>query len=274
MNARARRRAWRAAQGALLGTGAPAGWLLIQVVTGTAVRTALEESPWLYAYMLLATSTAFGIFGFVLGVREEQLSRANVRLESESITDTVTAIPNRRYFDHRLGESIAMARRTGATVALALLDIDKFKSINDLYGHSAGDTALQAVAAALSHSLRSGETVARVGGDEFGVILAGQHPEEAGIACERLRLAGCITVILGWAGEVSVALSGGVAAAATLAGIGPDVLYRTADEALYEAKAAGRNRTVARLISADSIESELGVVAVTGVPEVKRPEGI
>ena len=264
-----RSRARRALQGAVLGAGAPLGWLFIQGVTGVATGTSLSAAPALYFYMLCATSTVFALFGYVLGMHEEQLARANTRLESESVTDPVTGVPNRRYFDQRLNEQVALARRTGRPVAVALFDIDYFKTINDIHGHVAGDAALHSVASALEAALREGETLARVGGDEFGVILADEDLRDATLACERLRLAGSAArVTRAGAADVSLTLSGGVAASEPESPVDATFLYDTADAALYDAKSAGRNVVASRMARVTGLVEARLVALVAGVPEM------
>ena len=154
-------------------------------------------------------------------------------------TDPLTGIANRGTFQRVLGQELSRVRRNGGSVALALLDLDRFKVLNDTYGHVAGDDVLRGVAKVLDTTSRSEDTPARYGGEEFAVVLPETSPEEAMIAAERLRQAVSAAGI-----EPSVTVSIGVACFPQDAADG-DELIRRADEALYASKRAGRDRVTA-----------------------------
>lgn len=147
-------------------------------------------------------------------------------------TDQLTALPNRRVWDRELDRSVALARQCGLPLAVAILDMDHFKGVNDTRGHAAGDRILAEVAAAWRGRLRPEDLLARYGGEEFALLLPGLDGPAALGAAERLRVA-CPD---GQTCSVGLAM---LAPADT----GADVLAR-ADAALYDAKRSGRDRTV------------------------------
>ncbi len=152
-------------------------------------------------------------------------------------TDGLTKIANRRTFESTLEREIARATRSAEHVSLVMVDIDHFKSLNDTHGHQAGDEVLRNVAAALAIECRDFDTPARYGGEEFAVVLPGCAPEEAFGIAERLRAA-----VAAAPSVVPITASAGVATFPGQAG-DADTLVRAADDALYESKRAGRNRT-------------------------------
>ena len=172
------------------------------------------------------------------------LKASEERLRLLSITDSLTGIFNRRHFIEESEREIARARRYALSSGLLLLDIDHFKRINDTYGHTIGDDALKAFAAACQKALRTNDILGRLGGEEFAVFLPQTDADGAALVAERIRGAvEEIAVPLDGGGAVRFTVSVGVAAAAN--GEQPvDTLLSRADEALYQAKAAGRNRVV------------------------------
>lgn len=170
-----------------------------------------------------------------------ELATARDEAERRARTDPLTGLNNRLHFSERLDQEVARVRRNGHPFGLVLLDLDRFKQLNDRHGHLAGDQALVAVAARLGQHLRAYDVVARWGGEEFAVLVA-QLPDENALAtvCESLRQAVGTTPISTVAGQVTVTSSVGAVLA-----VGPDVtadgLLASADEALYRAKGRGRN---------------------------------
>jgi two-component system cell cycle response regulator len=154
-------------------------------------------------------------------------------------TDGLTKIANRRTFEATLEREVARATRSAEHVSLVMIDIDHFKPLNDTHGHQAGDEVLRNVAAALAIECRDFDTPARYGGEEFAVVLPGCGPDEAMGIAERLRQA-----VSGAPSIVPITASAGVASFPGHAG-DADTLVRAADDALYESKRAGRNRTTA-----------------------------
>lgn len=180
--------------------------------------------------------------------RNEELSRANALLERLSSEDALTGLANRRAFDLRLAEEWARARRDGQPLALMMIDVDFFKRYNDRYGHPAGDACLQQVSDVFKAQLRrAGEFVARMGGEEFAVLLPGVGTAAAVQLAERMRRAVAAAAIehAGSDAAAHVTVSIGTAALHPDGGLQPPALLREADAALYLAKQRGRNQVVA-----------------------------
>ena len=171
-----------------------------------------------------------------------QLKASEARLEFLAHHDPLTALPNRLRLFFRLEHALETAKREGKQLALLMLDLDRFKNVNDSFGHLAGDQLLQLVAKRLTTRLRDIDTVARLGGDEFTVLLEDiSHPEDAA------RIAQEIITDLGepWHlpnyGEVLIGASIGISLYPQY-GDTPELLLQQADTALYKAKESGRNR--------------------------------
>ena len=169
----------------------------------------------------------------------DALLEANRRLARQALTDELTGLANRRHGARQLEREIALSVRHGHVLALARVDVDRFKAINDTYGHDAGDQVLAEVARRLAASLRGGDDLARWGGDEFVVLLPDTDKAGALRAAERLRAAVADAPVHVGGGELAVTVSVGWA---HWAGDTPDDLLARADRALYRAKDAGRDR--------------------------------
>jgi diguanylate cyclase (GGDEF)-like protein len=188
------------------------------------------------------------------------LVEAEMAQRDAAVLDPLTGLLNRKALDLRILELEQQARLTGASVALVACDLDHFKRVNDTHGHDRGDAVLRSFAYQMRKALRSFELIYRLGGEEFLFVLPGARLEEAEAIAERLRK----SVEEGEPGGLEVTASFGVSAAA-----GEDFVYselfKAADEALYEAKDAGRNRVVAageRAMAADpGVERELAPVS-------------
>jgi diguanylate cyclase (GGDEF)-like protein len=197
--------------------------------------------------MFAGTMLSFSVFGLLLGRQEDRLLSSNRELEHLAITDPLTGLHNPRYFHARLDEELSEHARTGLPLSLVILDLDHFKRVNDQHGHLVGDDVLAHSARAIASVTRAGETAARVGGEEFAILLPDTAAEAALEAAERARhaIAATGTPLRSRPGEViRVAASAGVACTDDIADVNSPELYRAADEALYRAKAEGRNRTV------------------------------
>ncbi len=184
-------------------------------------------------------------FGFLLA----NLERSSRRLEQMATHDALTGCANRTLFDAMLRTTLEQSRRDGTPASLLMLDLDHFKDVNDRHGHLTGDAVLRACAQALKARLRASDVLARLGGEEFAVVLARSTRADALRVAEDLRQAvagldlGAIAATSdGSPWHITVSLG-----AATLPGgtaVAPDEFYGQADRALYDAKRQGRNRTV------------------------------
>jgi diguanylate cyclase (GGDEF)-like protein/putative nucleotidyltransferase with HDIG domain len=190
----------------------------------------------------------------VSGVIMDRLrSRAEhlvTQLSSTARIDILTGLPNRREFETKLRQEVARSKRVGIEFGLVRLDIDRFQPLNDSAGHHAGDLLLEQVAELMRREIRDSDTLARVGGDEFGVIVPEAAQVDTYLLAERLRKA----VRDGLAGEShALTLSAGVAIHGTH-GHRPQELTSAAEQALLAAKRLGRDRTV---IFSDEVASSL-----------------
>jgi diguanylate cyclase (GGDEF)-like protein len=166
---------------------------------------------------------------------QEQLRRA-------ATTDELTGLVNRRAFLEALDTELARSARSGAPLALALIDLDHFKSVNDRFGHHGGDAVLRRFAEVARGTMRAADVIGRIGGEEFAVLMPDTNHVEAGVAGERLRNAiARQRIVLDSGALVPVTASIGVAHRRPEED--RDRLMLRADEALYEAKDGGRNRT-------------------------------
>jgi len=182
----------------------------------------------------------------IVGVCLENVCNAE-RLKSIGLTDPLTGVHNRRYFDERLREEVVRSLRKGSPLACLLLDVDYFKRVNDAYGHQVGDWVLREVAGRVKGQLRLSDSLARYGGEEFAALLAQTDGRSALAIAERIRAGvGGRPFELAEHGPLLITLSVGVA---TLRGAGDAdacarALVAAADQALYRAKEAGRNRVL------------------------------
>jgi diguanylate cyclase (GGDEF)-like protein/PAS domain S-box-containing protein len=187
--------------------------------------------------------------------------RLQLRLKHLSETDPLTGAANRRAFSAQLAQAFDHAQHAGHAVGVAILDIDHFKRLNDHYGHAAGDAALKAFVDRVARTLRKGDVLGRLGGEEFGIVLYGAEEETLMALLERVRsdVAALsvshegeplrFTVSIGasfWQpGDTVLAVAPGAADhSATI-----EAVMHAADEALYEAKGSGRNRVVQRALN-------------------------
>lgn len=172
-----------------------------------------------------------------------------VRMLSERAhLDGLTALWNRRHFDERVHQFVGTTERSDRPLSLALLDLDHFKSINDNYGHPAGDSALQGAAEILTASARSSDVCCRYGGEEFAIIMPETTPEQARKLCERIREA---IAEHDWPAhpDRKITVSIGIAGSEGATGLPADQWLAHTDAALYKAKEGGRNRVVATTLS-------------------------
>lgn len=165
--------------------------------------------------------------------------RAQAEIERLACYDALTDLPNRKLLHDRLGNALARARRSGETLAVLALDLDRFKAVNDLFGHAEGDRVLKAVAAILSRSVRSADTVARLGGDEFVILQVGADQPEGAQSLARRIFDAFRAEMNTTTDPTAVGVSIGVALAPDDAD-DAEGLLNSADIALYRSKYSGR----------------------------------
>jgi diguanylate cyclase (GGDEF)-like protein/PAS domain S-box-containing protein len=160
-----------------------------------------------------------------------------------ALHDALTGLPNRLQFSDRIEQAMARARRASSALAVLFIDLDGFKQVNDTYGHAGGDAVLKVVAARLKHDLRDTDTVARLSGDEFTVILEGLgHPETSSYVGQ---IADMLLTSLSQPIEVDghhVSVSASIGVSLSPGVMDPEELLDRADQAMYRAKAQGKNQ--------------------------------
>jgi diguanylate cyclase (GGDEF)-like protein len=270
----------------LLLAGPPAWTLLLAAVTATAFAVCLVVTPdavgtsdLLAAAFYLGTASIIAVLAhmqrdrlttreFVARGRleqEQELSRdLMLQLRRQSHEDALTGVANRRRWDERLHEECERAHSGGGDLSVVLLDVDRFKEINDSYGHAGGDETLRQVAAVLTHRVSADGLVARLGGDELAVLLPGKGSREAMALAERVRKDVRRCVALGSPLVVTVSLGVATARGAEAA---PSALMQQADRALYGAKGTRDAVGVAGASSA----AETGTLPV---PRAELPDGL
>lgn len=206
--------------------GQPAGVLSVETVRGKQLTQQDFD---------LVESLAAG-----LGIALSNATRYE-RTREQAIRDGLTGLYNHAYFQERLREEHARARRYQRPLSLIIADIDDFKKINDRYGHTEGDRFLRLFAIVIKEQMREVDLPARYGGEEFAVIVPEASRKEAAMVAERLRAALAARALEVNGNHISVTASFGVAASPDDAH-DPVELIRTADEALYAAKHAGKNQ--------------------------------
>jgi diguanylate cyclase (GGDEF)-like protein len=210
---------------------------LAQIGIGVLAAAVVTVEPWLLALLLLPGAAVYGALGHHTRLR----LRAEARVVHQAFHDPLTDLPNRALLSERLTAALARVNGGPGAVSLLLLDLDRFKLINDTLGHQAGDALLVTVAERLRGSVRPADTVARLGGDEFTILLEGvAGPAEAEEVADRITEALALPIDLSGRAVV-VTTSIGIAYREAGHASGADLL-RDADVALYQAKAAGRAR--------------------------------
>jgi diguanylate cyclase (GGDEF)-like protein len=207
---------------------------------GRAAATLFSGDPVQFGYV--AVSIALGIgatFGFMLMIAEKLRSE----LARLATLDPLTGVYNRRTFNDLAAREIARASRTGSPLALVMIDLDHFKSVNDRYGHAAGDDVLRAFVGIAKRCLRRQDLIGRYGGEEFCILLPDTEPQAAVQVAQRLRAEAEHSEVPVRDAATRFTASLGVAHSAR-SGLDLDALLRAADVALYRAKSLGRNQVV------------------------------
>lgn len=229
-------------------------WVLEATPTNAYFEQRRTVTPWL---VFAAGSLFFGIVSWLgsttlkrsklflaeIDSKNQQLNTANAKLERLTKTDCLTGIANRRFFDETYDQEFRRAQREDLPLALLIVDIDYFKEFNDNYGHQAGDRCLKLVANELERVLkRPADMIARIGGEEFGILLPNTTDGE--VVAKQCRAAvERLNIEHRGAGELAfVTISVGVASAESVRDQTKDTLFNMADTALYQAKKGGRNR--------------------------------
>jgi diguanylate cyclase (GGDEF)-like protein len=207
---------------------------LVPAGPAAAERVDLVVSFFAIAQMVNGVAATLALVWIDVRLMQAELARV-------AHSDALTGLPNRRVARERFGEEVARATRAGRRFAMALFDVDYFKQVNDRYGHAAGDEVLKAVADALAAAKRGEDVLARIGGEEFLMLLAQESRAGARDAAERLRRAAGEASVAAGAEPVRVTLSGGVALFPD-DGEDWDHLFAAADRRLYAAKREGRDR--------------------------------
>ncbi|MEP3590480.1 MAG: diguanylate cyclase [Marinobacter sp.] len=171
------------------------------------------------------------------------LERANEQLAKLSMTDRLTGLLNRGTWENLVDAEFERYGRYGQTTTLVMFDIDHFKSVNDTYGHLAGDDVIRHTAQVTRDSIRQSDSAGRYGGEEFGLILPETDAENARILCERIRETIAQSTVNTTAGDIQYTISMGIA---QLGGEPENYMQwmQEADKALYRAKEGGRNKVV------------------------------
>ncbi len=221
--------------GLALAPGAPLGLWVLYAIAG--VDMSDEPAKLALLYSGIATGLVFTSFGYWTG-------RLMDRLRQAAVHDGLTGLFNRRFLRESLPQLQAGSARRGSPLCVIMVDLDRFKRVNDMHGHLVGDQTLAAVARALRDNSRRSDLVARYGGEEFAVLCPDTDCETGVQVAERLRKAveHLTPEQLGHAGRQTISL--GVAVQSPDHQLSPEELLDHADLALYRAKHRGRNRTV------------------------------
>ena len=197
------------------------------------------QTRWCETHARAIITESGEVDGIVSVVRDISARKAlEARLAQDALTDPVSGLANRRAFLALLERQVSAHADQGTGGCVALFDIDHFKQVNDTYGHPAGDQVLRTFAEVARRSVRGDDEVARIGGEEFAVLLPDIGIDQAELVCDRLRQAFSSAVTRCEGQAIRVTVSGGVAPLA----MGAEQTLAAADRALYRAKHAGRNQ--------------------------------
>lgn len=198
---------------------------------------------------------------------EDRLRKAQARLEYEATHDGLTGILNRSAVVQSLHRELDRGQRTGRNTAVLMADVDHFKRINDVYGHSTGDGVLRAVAEIIQRSVRPYDSVGRYGGEEFLIVLPETSPIDVETIAERVRSAAAATPVCINGKNVFVTLSIGIDTSGPECTSDAEGMISAADMAMYQAKHAGRNRVHRRVFNRPALRpSEVPALTAAATP--------
>lgn len=221
--------------GIILSAGAPIGyWLLEKVLVPEIVS--LEKFT--YLYLWAATSIVFSIFGFFAGKNMGQINYLSTH-------DQLTGLFNRRYLMDKFPEQLSLGKKLEKPSTVLMLDLDHFKGVNDRYGHLAGDEILKATAKSIRDNIRSTDTCARFGGEEFIILCPNTSKKEGFALAERIRTTVENINIKDLGLKEKQTISIGLKSTELNRDLNQTEIISQADEALYRAKNSGRNKTIA-----------------------------
>jgi len=240
----------------VIGAGPNGIWSPVPARFAFSVRPAWWQSWWfLSTCLVVAFFVGRGIWSFRVRAlvaqkellerevadRTEELRESHSQLEKIAYNDMLTSLPNRRFFSEQFRARLALARRQGIPFALLLIDLDRFKLTNDTYGHDAGDAVLIETGVRLRAAVRESDCVARVGGDEFAILLMNAEAS-AGVDMVCTRIVDSFLDCIPFKGlDLKESCSIGIAEFPQH-GDTQESLYKSADMALYDAKGSGRNK--------------------------------
>ena len=241
----------------LVGIGGAFAWSAFSAATNGYVTGGIESAA-RFSFMSAVLAGLSVICGLFLifpimsrGLHErgqlekmtKSLTDRSVTLEQAAVTDALTNLYNRRYFDDALTEYMTAFREIGKPIGLAILDLDHFKKINDKYGHDVGDEVLRQVAACIQEFTRYHDVLARVGGEEFVILSPNITQHQLNSLADRVRKA--ISELQIHSGNVTLKVTASIGLSIWDDEESGEELYRRADKQLYEAKRQGRNRICA-----------------------------
>lgn len=212
---------------------------LLNLKTESNLERQHEEEQQLHLETLINERT------FELNMTLRELQETNNRLQQQSTIDPLTAVKNRKFFDSRYQAELRLSRRQQSPLSILIIDADKFKQVNDNYGHFVGDQVLKVVAQLISGILkRPNDYVCRYGGEEFAVLLPHTDSNGAAKVAEMIREKIANTSINADSHQLEVTVSIGVSTIIVESDNHPEALFCAADKALYKAKSLGRNRVI------------------------------